>query len=423
MNLAEHAKLLRRLALSLSAMFALACPLDDDYWTHYAPIPVGAVRASVTTTVVVPEGDWKLRIGGADDWKLSVAQTPHSVEDRDVNCATDCVVRDYVLHCPRGKCSFVFEAMASQPRYALRLSAGIYIADEPEGCAADPNFVPAEELSRLFKITFDVRDVVLGPDAGVRDSGVASGFEAGRGLDAGSKLDASLRADGGLDASAPFGPRAILIDSRDGRRYETVTIGSQNWMAQNLDYGVAQPTFEPYVLPRDDSKVEKYCINYDPAQCSTQGALYTWPEALALPAECLERSCANRVAEVHQGICPAGWHIPSRSEWNELSLYVANVRRTQARTEALAWEEAAALLKSKAGWRTAGSDESGFTASPVGYRTSSGNFMFLAEGTLFQSSEEDGATGFSGPWLLETTAFFGHGPKSDAVSVRCLQNR
>lgn len=86
-----------------------------------------------------------------------------------------------------------------------------------------------------------------------------------------------------------------FTDSRDGRTYKTVTIGKQTWMAEILK------------------------LNGD--------ARYSWATAMGLPQKYDNGPLTDSTIEKikrgnYQGIAPAGWHIPSRFEWQQLINYV-----------------------------------------------------------------------------------------------------
>ena len=130
-----------------------------------------------------------------------------------------------------------------------------------------------------------------------------------------------------------------FMDLRDGRVYKTTTIGSQTWMAENLDYEA------------DYSR----CYGGDYAACAREGQLYEWKSAMIA--------------------CPAGWHLPSKSEFETLF-------------EAVGGKSVAGkMLKSKHGWRDMsgkesagnGTDAFSFSASPDIRRSWDANF-WISEG-------------------------------------------
>jgi len=102
--------------------------------------------------------------------------------------------------------------------------------------------------------------------------------------------------------------KGTFTDTRDGKNYNTVKIGEQTWMAQNLNYKL--------------EKVGARCYNDNEARCDKYGRLYDWATAIALPSNCNSSSCASRVGAKHQGICPNGWHLPNNEELNKYALYV-----------------------------------------------------------------------------------------------------
>jgi uncharacterized protein (TIGR02145 family) len=110
---------------------------------------------------------------------------------------------------------------------------------------------------------------------------------------------------------APFTCGNILTDPRDSHIYPTVELGTQCWMAANLDYGSAISSTQ---FPMDNCTPEKYCFNDNPSNCSSYGGLYIWDELMQyedIPAV--------------QGFCPPGWHVPDENEWNVLfNLFISN---------------------------------------------------------------------------------------------------
>ncbi|TSA32820.1 MAG: PKD domain-containing protein [Porphyromonadaceae bacterium] len=93
-----------------------------------------------------------------------------------------------------------------------------------------------------------------------------------------------------------------MLDSRDGNQYRIVKINDQWWMAENLRYGTVIPTDREQT---DNDTVEMYRIlNSEPLD--TIGGIYLWIEAM------------NYRVTDPRGICPEGWHIPTRKEWEGL---------------------------------------------------------------------------------------------------------
>jgi uncharacterized protein (TIGR02145 family) len=92
----------------------------------------------------------------------------------------------------------------------------------------------------------------------------------------------------------------------EGQVYHTVMIGRQCWMSDNLNVGkwVDQSQIQK---EGDNSVIEKYCFGNDFTQCDYWGGLYQWDELMGYT----EISGA-------QGICPAGWHVPSSQDWKNL---------------------------------------------------------------------------------------------------------
>ena len=160
----------------------------------------------------------------------------------------------------------------------------------------------------------------------------------------------------------------FFIDERDRRQYRSVKIGSQTWMAENLNYDV----------PNVNTDV---CYSNTSSNCNTYGRLYDWATAMNLPSSCNSSSCASQVQSPnHRGICPAGWHVPSDDEWTALRDFVGSNAGTK--------------LKSKRGWSDNGNgtDDYGFSALPGGGRWGGGRFDSVGYFGYWWSATENDAT-------------------------------
>ena len=102
-----------------------------------------------------------------------------------------------------------------------------------------------------------------------------------------------------------------------GQSYNTVQIGTQCWFKENLNIGMKIPgTHEQ----SSNELLEKYCYNDLEANCDVYGGFYQWGEAVQyLNGASNTTSWSPVPAGNVQGICPAGWHIPSDAEWTQLS--------------------------------------------------------------------------------------------------------
>ena len=102
-----------------------------------------------------------------------------------------------------------------------------------------------------------------------------------------------------------------MTDIRDNQTYTTVKIGTQCWMAENLNYGNLIVSTQ---MQRDNCISEKYCFSDIPANCTSYGGLYQWDELMQYDN-----------AAAAQGFCPPGWHVPTENEWNTLfNSYISN---------------------------------------------------------------------------------------------------
>lgn len=173
-----------------------------------------------------------------------------------------------------------------------------------------------------------------------------------------------------------------FTDPRDGKSYDIVQIGSQTWMAENLNYEA-----EGSACPEGDKR-----------NCSKYGRLYTW--------------------EVAQKVCPEGWRLPDRADFEQLIASAGGM------------DFAGEKLKSTSGWfkKGNGSGEFSFNALPAGYRLG---------GSESAPGKFDGIGGYAHLWTASETpdglahylfldfstkaaklSAFG---KDEARSVRCVK--
>jgi len=206
-----------------------------------------------------------------------------------------------------------------------------------------------------------------------------------------------------------------LIDERDGQYYSTVLIGSQCWMAENLNIGqMIVGTMDQI----DNDTIEKYCYNNDTINCNIYGGLYQWDEMMQYVT-----------TEGAQGICPSGGHLPTDEEWKQLEGEVdSQYGYPDAEWDGTDYRgfDAGLNLKSASDWYSGGNgtDLYGFTALPGGYRSNIGSFNNLGSRGYFWSSTEY-STGTA--WSRKLHCYYdevyrGLSSKGHGRSVRCLQD-
>ena len=171
-----------------------------------------------------------------------------------------------------------------------------------------------------------------------------------------------------------------FTDPRDGKKYKTVQIGSQTWMAENLNYEIA----------------DSYCYNNDTSNCKKYGRLYTWNAALKA--------------------CPVGWHLPSMDEFKVLIKTVGG--------EKIAAEK----LKAQSGWTYAsvGTDDFGFSALSGGKRDDYENYYDEGGDAFFWSStgndEKDYLAKYMHIYFSNANVYVDDCRKGFSYSVRCVKD-
>jgi len=184
-------------------------------------------------------------------------------------------------------------------------------------------------------------------------------------------------------AKAAETKKGSFTDSRDGKKYKTVKIGKQTWMAENLNYEA------------EGSE----CYDNDPANCKKYGRLYDWETAMK--------------------VCPKGWHLPNNAEWKVLITTVGGNIATAGK-----------YLKTKSGWNDKdgksgnGIDAFGFSALPGGASYSDGSLRSTGNDGLWWASEINTKYD-SYYWNMDYESEFiydGYISKGSLFSVRCLQD-
>lgn len=126
----------------------------------------------------------------------------------------------------------------------------------------------------------------------------------------------AVQADTTLDGK-PCPGMPTLTDI-DGNVYETIQLGCQCWMRENLrTTRYANGETIPLGTDTNTFVAYRYYPNHNTAELMpTFGYLYNWRAAMGH-----EPSSGENPSGV-QGICPDGWHLPSDAEWNELEHYL-----------------------------------------------------------------------------------------------------
>ena len=221
-------------------------------------------------------------------------------------------------------------------------------------------------------------------------------------------------------------PNMPTLTDYDGNMYNTVQIGSQCWMKENLrTTHNADGTSIPLGYDTSYTIAYRYYPNNDPSTVNTFGYLYNY-SALTHAA-----SCSNSNPSGVQGICPNGWHVPSYSEWTQLNNYVSS------QSEYLCGSNASYIAKALASttdWQSSNvncsignnlnlNNATGFSALPAGGRVA---YIFgYGSHAVFWSISEN--TEFSNIVIylrndFKNIATGGYGTMWCGHSVRCIRN-
>ena len=210
-----------------------------------------------------------------------------------------------------------------------------------------------------------------------------------------------------------------FIDSRDGNEYNWVQIGDQVWMAENLAY---LPSVNMVADGSEDAAGSYYYVyGYDGTNVAdakatdnyaTYGVLYNWTAAMDG-----EASSTTNPSGI-QGVCPAGWHVPSDAEWTELTDYLGGESVAGGKLKETGTTHWASP-------NTGATNETGFTALPGGYRYDDGTFYDFGYHGYWWSATEYGASDawYRGVYyVVSNVSRYGGLGKEVGFSVRCLRD-
>lgn len=198
-----------------------------------------------------------------------------------------------------------------------------------------------------------------------------------------------------------------MRDARTGQVYQTTKIGSQTWMAENLNFAT-------------DSS---WCYELSADSCGRYGRIYQWASAMGLGTEYNNKDWTK--TGKHQGVCPTGWHLPDTSDWSTLLGHASSDYSGDQ-------IGIARSLKSSDGWLISqGLDTYGFNAMGSGYRDDwFGDFSLSGEWAdwwasqqVSQEAEYAIRLGLSDAdavfWGTDMTT---SAKKTTGLSVRCLKD-
>jgi len=234
-----------------------------------------------------------------------------------------------------------------------------------------------------------------------------------------AEIAAKAAKEAEIAAKATKGNGGTFTDTRDEKTYKTTKIGKQIWMAENLNYATGgSKCGGTNIQTAEEGTFTYYTLeDKNTSNCDKYGRLYDWSEAMGIDRAFNEKSYVSKNAK-HQGVCPAGWHLPNNEEWKALVDFAGG------------GEIAGKILKAKEGWNDNGGKSGnganyfGFSALPSGWGNGIrfydvGNFGDWWSASEYSSSNY--AYKFRLYYNWESTGYT-FDPKSYLYSIRCIQN-
>jgi len=202
------------------------------------------------------------------------------------------------------------------------------------------------------------------------------------------------------------------ITDAENNTYKTVTIGTQQWMAENLKVtkyndGTVIPNITDNTQWSQLSTGAWSYYNNDDAYNSKYGKLYNW-------------SAVRKTTNGNKNVCPTSWHVPTDAEWTVLTDYLGGSTDSGGKMKEVG----------TASWNSPNTDATNtslFTGLPGGSRHNDGNYNDIGINGYWWSSAENAAEDDTTlGWYRVLCSYNGIADRyysiANGLSVRCLRD-
>jgi uncharacterized protein (TIGR02145 family) len=209
---------------------------------------------------------------------------------------------------------------------------------------------------------------------------------------------------------------SYTVNDNDGNTYNTITIGTQVWLVENLKTtkyndgtAITYPETDNTAWTNNTTGAYAWYGNDAATYKATYGALYNW-------------YAVDHASNGGKSICPAGWHVPRDAEWTTLTTFLGGETVAGGKMKSTGTIEAGTGK-----WydpNTGADNSSGFSALPGGSRGYDGTFSGIGNVAGWWSSTAGGATSAWFRYLdyEGSDAGSSNDSKTNGFSVRCIRD-